>query len=135
MFATHKQNHSTDDVDKSCFHELDELNRIATLSRNHPDYAAPKTFMENNRDGCHQCDKFPCKLIDEFPVPVGKKIILRSVPARKKLGTKTWVKQEKACYECPQCNTHLFRGARRCSSWHCDKPQMFKIMQSWDINI
>lgn len=31
----------------NCLHELDELNRIATLFRSHPDYAAPKTFMEN----------------------------------------------------------------------------------------
>lgn len=72
--------------------------------------------MENNRDGCHQCDTFPCNLIDEFPVPVGKQEILRSVPARKKQGTQTWVKQEEARYECPQCKTPLFRGARRCSN-------------------
>jgi hypothetical protein len=64
--------------------------------------------MENNRYGCHQCDTFPCNLIDEFPVPVGKQVILRSVPARKK--------QEEARYECPQCKTPLFRGDRRCSN-------------------
>lgn len=47
LFATHKQTLPTEDFDKSCLHELDELNRIATLFRSHPDYAAPKTFMEN----------------------------------------------------------------------------------------
>lgn len=76
--------------------------------------------MEKNRDGCHQCDTFPCNLIDDFPVPVGKRVILRSVPARKKLGTQTWVKQEEARHECPQCHTPLFRGARRCAS--CKTP-------------
>lgn len=70
--------------------------------------------MENNHEGCHQCDTFPCNLIDAFPVPVGKKVILRSVPARKKLGTQIWAKQEETRYECPQCHVQLFRGARRC---------------------
>jgi len=47
LFAIHEQRFPIDDFDKSCLHELDELNRIATLFRSHPDYAAPKTFMEN----------------------------------------------------------------------------------------
>ena len=72
--------------------------------------------MEKNIDGCHQCKEFPCKLIDEFPVPVGKKVMLRSVPARKKLGTEKWVEQEENRYRCPHCNEQLFRGAKRCGS-------------------
>ena len=56
------------------------------------------------------------KLIDDFPVPVGKKVILRSVPARKKLGTEKWVKEEEIRYRCPHCSGPLFRGARRCGS-------------------
>jgi len=72
--------------------------------------------MEKNIDGCHQCKEFPCKLIDDFPVPVGKKVMLRSVPDRKKLGSEKWVEQEENRYRCPHCNGQLFRGARRCGS-------------------
>ncbi len=72
--------------------------------------------MENKIKGCHQCNDFPCKLIDDFPVPVGKKVILRSTPARRELGTDKWVEEEKKRYNCPHCNDQLFRGARRCSN-------------------
>jgi len=72
--------------------------------------------MEKNYEGCHQCEEFPCKLINDFPVPVGKKVILRSVPARKKLGTAMWVEEEENRYICPHCSGKLFRGARRCGS-------------------
>ncbi len=72
--------------------------------------------MEKNYQGCHECNEFPCKIIDDFPVPVGKKVMLRSVPDRKKLGSKKWVEQEENRYICPHCNDHLFRGARRCAS-------------------
>ena len=36
-------------------------------------------------EGCHQCNDFPCKYIDNFPIPVGKKVIFRSVPAWRKM--------------------------------------------------
>jgi len=72
--------------------------------------------MEKNIDGCHQCEEFPCKLIDDFPVPVGKKVMLRSVPERKILGTEKWVEQEENRYRCPHCNEQLFRGTKRCGS-------------------
>ena len=50
IFANHKRKHQTGDFDKSCLHELDELNRVATLFRCHPDYAAPETFIGNLKD-------------------------------------------------------------------------------------
>lgn len=31
-------------------------------------------------DGCHECAAFPCRHVDEFPMAVGKRVILRSVP-------------------------------------------------------
>ena len=43
-----------------------------------------KCVTEKDIEGCHQCEEFPCKLIDDFPVPVGKKVILRS--RQKKIG-------------------------------------------------
>ena len=69
---------------------------------------------EKEYDGCHQCDTFPCQLIDDFPVPVGKKFILRAVPERKSLGDEKWVALEEKRYTCPHCSSPLFRGARRC---------------------
>ncbi len=71
-------------------------------------------ITEKKIEGCHQCDTFPCDLINDFPVPVGKKVILRSVPERKKLGTQKWVESEEKRYTCPNCRENLFRGARRC---------------------
>ncbi len=76
--------------------------------------------MEKGYDGCHQCEEFPCKIIDDFPVPVGKKVMLRSVPARKELGDENWVEEEVKRYKCPHCSHELFRGSRRCGS--CKKP-------------
>ena len=35
---------------------------------------------ERGYQGCHQCDDFPCRHIDNFPLPVGKKVILRAIP-------------------------------------------------------
>lgn len=75
---------------------------------------------EKKIDGCHQCDDFPCVHIDEFPVPVGKKVILRAVPYWKKWGTEKWVSDEEVRYLCPECNHPLFRGAKRCNT--CKTP-------------
>lgn len=75
-----------------------------------------KCVVEKKAEGCHQCNEFPCSLINDFPVPVGKKGILRSVPARKILGTETWVEAEEKRYRCPHCRSPLFRGAKRCGN-------------------
>jgi len=69
---------------------------------------------EKGIEGCHQCDEFPCKLIDDFPMPVGKKVILRSIPAWRELGTEKWMEEEEKRYHCPNCGYPLFRGAKRC---------------------
>lgn len=66
-------------------------------------------------ESCHQCDDFPCKLIDRFPIPVGKKVILRAIPRWKELGTEKWVEEEEKRYHCPECGNPLFRGAKRCN--------------------
>jgi hypothetical protein len=67
-------------------------------------------------EGCHQCGDFPCKMIDNFPVPVGKKVILRAIPAWREMGTEKWVEEEEKRYHCPHCGNELFRGTKRCRS-------------------
>ncbi|MFX1312610.1 MAG: DUF3795 domain-containing protein [Promethearchaeota archaeon] len=66
-------------------------------------------------EGCYQCDNFPCKFIERFPIPVGKKVILRAIPRWREIGTKNWVEEEKKRYHCPACGNRLFRGAKRCN--------------------
>ena len=69
---------------------------------------------EKGSEGCHQCDDFPCSHTDEFPVPVGKKVMLRAIPQWREMGTEKWVAAEEARYYCPECGAALFRGAKRC---------------------
>jgi len=57
--------------------------------------------------GCHECD--------DFPMPVGKKVILRAIPHWRKWGTEKWVLDEEDRYLCPECGHKLFRGAKRCN--------------------
>ena len=70
--------------------------------------------QENGIQGCHRCDDFPCERIDAFPVPVGRRVILRSVPYRRTHGTEIWVRAEEARYRCPECGGSAYRGAQRC---------------------
>ena len=65
-------------------------------------------------EGCHQCPDFPCALIDQFPVPAGKKVMLRAIPYWRTHGTEAWIAAEEARYHCPACGHRLFRGARQC---------------------
>ncbi|MFW9866482.1 MAG: hypothetical protein ACFFEN_10345 [Candidatus Thorarchaeota archaeon] len=54
-------------------------------------------------------------MIEKFPIPVGKKVILRAIPRWKEVGTERWVKEEEERYHCPECDNPLFRGAQRCN--------------------
>jgi hypothetical protein len=70
--------------------------------------------------GCHECDEFPCHFIEDFPMPVGKKVIMRAIPYWRKWGTEKWVQDEEARYVCPECGHRLFRGVKRCNQ--CKTP-------------
>jgi hypothetical protein len=71
-------------------------------------------------EGCHQCADFPCAHIENFPMPVGKKVIMRAVPYWREHGTEKWVTDEEARYTCPSCGHKLFRGAKKCNK--CKTP-------------
>jgi hypothetical protein len=75
---------------------------------------------EKGYAGCHECDDFPCRFIDGFLMPVGKKVILRAIPHWRECGTEKWVADEEARYVCPDCGHKLFRGAKRCNE--CKSP-------------
>ena len=70
--------------------------------------------QEKAIEGCHQCTDFPCGFIENFPLPVGKKVILRAIPTWRELGTIRWIEEEEKRYHCPHCGYQLFRGAQRC---------------------
>jgi predicted RNA-binding Zn-ribbon protein involved in translation (DUF1610 family) len=42
-------------------------------------------------------------------------VILRAVPARRKLGTEKWAMDEEARYHCPECGNKVFRGVVKCN--------------------
>jgi hypothetical protein len=65
--------------------------------------------------GCHQCVQFPCEHIENFPMAVGKKVILRAIPHWREVGTEKWIEDEEARYVCPSCGNKVFRGAMRCN--------------------
>ena len=70
---------------------------------------------EKGFTGCHECDAFPCRHIEEFPMTVGKKVILRAIPYWREVGTERWIEDEEERYTCPTCGQKLFRGAQRCN--------------------
>jgi hypothetical protein len=70
---------------------------------------------EKGYAGCHECDDFPCQFIADFPMAVGKKVILRAVPYRREFGDEKWIQDEEARYVCPECGAKAFRGAMRCN--------------------
>jgi predicted RNA-binding Zn-ribbon protein involved in translation (DUF1610 family) len=70
---------------------------------------------EKEIESCSQCNDWPCKIINRFPIPVGKKVIMRTIPQWRELGTAKWVEEEEKRYHCPNCGNFLFRGAKRCN--------------------
>jgi len=70
---------------------------------------------EKEYDGCHQCNDFPCQYVENFPVVVGKKVILRAVPYWREVGIEKFIRDEEARYTCPECGNKVFRGATRCN--------------------
>jgi hypothetical protein len=77
--------------------------------------AIRECVQQKGYEGCNECDIFPCRQIDEFPMPVGKKVILRTVPYWRQQGTQKWIEDEEARYHCPDCSNKIFRGAKRCN--------------------
>lgn len=76
--------------------------------------------LKKEIEGCHQCNDFPCEHIEAFRIPVGKKVILRAIPAWRELGTERFIEEEEKRYQCPKCSSKLFRGVQKCRN--CGSP-------------
>jgi hypothetical protein len=77
---------------------------------------------------CHQCQEWPCNLIQSFPLATGFRVMKRTTPIwRAKVaaygdeeGSVEWARAECERYHCPSCGSPLFRGAQRCRV--CKRP-------------
>lgn len=71
---------------------------------------------------CHQCEEWPCKMIEEFGLATGRRVMKRTIPIwREKVaehgdekGSVEWARSECMRYHCSSCGEPLFRGAQRC---------------------
>jgi hypothetical protein len=71
---------------------------------------------------CHQCDGWPCHLVDDFGYATGVRVMKRAIPVwREKVGeygdekgSVKWARAECERYHCPVCGEPLLRGAQRC---------------------
>lgn len=70
---------------------------------------------EKGYTGCHQCNEFPCQYIEDFPMTVSKKVILRAIPYWREVGTEKFIEDEETRYICPECGNKVFRGAVKCN--------------------
>ena len=107
-FSANSENLTTEDIQcRGCLSEQRFLHCRQCEIR--------KCTMEKGYSGCHQCDAFPCQYIEDFPMSVGKKVILRAVPHWREVGAERWIQDEEARYVCPECGNRVFRGASRCN--------------------
>ena len=77
---------------------------------------------------CHQCEEWPCSIIENFDFATDVRVMKRAIPLwRAKVaehgdekGSVEWARAECERYHCPACGKPLFRGAQRCRA--CKKP-------------
>jgi hypothetical protein len=58
---------------------------------------------------------FTCHHIENFPMTIVKKVILRAIPFWREVGTDKWIQDEESRYICPNCGNKVFRGAVKCN--------------------
>jgi len=71
--------------------------------------------QEKGFEACHECKDVPCKWLKKFPIPVGRKVIMRALPYWKENGTQKWIEYEENRYKCPECGNSLYRGSIKCN--------------------
>ncbi len=88
---------------------------------------------------CHQCDEWPCSLVENFTVTTGKRVIKRTIPIwREKVakygdekGSIEWARSECKRYHCSSCGKPIFRGAQRCRA--CKKEVADELDGTFEI--
>ena len=71
---------------------------------------------------CHQCEEWPCGLIEDFGLATGLRVMKRTIPVWREMvaaygddkGSVEWSRAELTRYHCSSCGRPLFRGAQRC---------------------
>ena len=71
---------------------------------------------------CHQCEEWPCDLVENFDLATGVRVMKRTIPIwREKVaeygdeeGSVEWSRAEYERYHCSSCGKPLFRGAQTC---------------------
>ena len=73
---------------------------------------------------CKECKEFPCEIIETWPSPDGKKVMLEEIKEWYKLGTPEWVRSVEEKHKCLKCGTQLYRGAQKC--YTCNEPVIIR---------
>jgi len=76
---------------------------------------------------CHQCEDWPCDMIENFGFATGVRVMKQTIPIwREKVaeygdekGSPEWSRAEFERYHCSSCGKPLFRGAQTCRA--CNK--------------
>jgi Protein of unknown function (DUF3795) len=84
--------------------------------------------IEKGLTSCHQCDDWPCDFVENFPLPVGRRVMKKAITKWRGLAEKhgleagaiEWAKSECERYHCPDCGEPLFRGAITCRACKAD---------------
>ena len=88
---------------------------------------------------CHQCEEWPCEMIESFGISTGRRVMKRTIPIwREKVaahgdekGSVEWARSECERYHCPSCGKALFRGAQRCRA--CDKSVAEELDGTYEV--
>ncbi len=83
-----------------------------------------KCVLEKGYKSCHQCEDWPCEMVENFILPVGRSVMKRAIPKWRELaaehgleaGAVEWMRSECERCHCPDCGEPLFRGALTCRS-------------------
>ena len=79
-------------------------------------------IREKKLYSCHQCEKWPCEMIQNFNITTAARVMKRTIPVwRQKVaelgdenGSIEWARSECERYHCSSCGSPLFRGAQQC---------------------
>ena len=75
-----------------------------------------KCVEKKDIESCAECDEFPCKKVERFPVKEFINRVKWDVNYRKQHGKEKWISKTIELNTCPECNTLNHWQARVCKS-------------------